>query len=136
MKLVIDTNVLVSSLSRHSVYHWLIEKLLDGAFDLYITNEILLEYEEILKVKYAPSVAHYFIVALKELPNVYFTQVYYKWRLLKDEDDNKFVDCYVAANAEYLLTHDADFRQLKSIPFPPVNVVSIDEFKGLINPPF
>ncbi|MBX3255905.1 MAG: putative toxin-antitoxin system toxin component, PIN family [Chitinophagaceae bacterium] len=132
MKIVIDTNVLVSSLSRHSVYHWLITNLLNGKFNLYITNEILLEYEEILKAKYSPSVAHNFLIALKELPNVYFTQVYYQWQLLKDEDDNKFSDCYVAANAEYLLTHDSGFKILKSIPFPPINVVSLDEFKELI----
>ena len=133
MKLVIDTNILVSSLSRHSVYHWLIQDLLEGKFDLYITNEILLEYEEILKSKYAPSVAHYFILALKELPNVYFTHVYYRWELLKDKDDNKFVDCYVAANAEYLLTHDSGFKQLKFVPFPKINTVSLDEFKAKIH---
>ncbi|WP_157097931.1 PIN domain-containing protein [Niabella ginsenosidivorans] len=39
MKLVIDTNVLVSSLSRHSAYHWLVTALLNGKFDLYITDE-------------------------------------------------------------------------------------------------
>lgn len=132
MKLVIDTNVLVSSLSRNSSYHWLIRELLDGKFNLYITNEILLEYEEILKAKYSLSVAHNFLIALKELPNVYLTQVYYRWQLLKDEDDNKFADCYVAANAEYLLTHDAGFKILKSVPFPPITIVSLDEFKELI----
>lgn len=39
----------------------------------------------------------------------FFIEVYYRWQLLKDKDDNKFTDCYVAANAEYLLTHDTGF---------------------------
>nr|WP_157097930.1 hypothetical protein [Niabella ginsenosidivorans] len=69
---------------------------------------------------------------MKELPNVYFTQIYYRWQLLRDEDDNKFADCYVAANAEYLLTHDAGFKILKLISFPSITVVSLDEFKELI----
>lgn len=129
MKLVIDTNVLVSSLSRYSIYHWIIRGLLNGEFDLYITNEILLEYEEILKTKYSTSVANNFITALKELPNVHFTQIYYQWQLLKDKDDNKFADCYVAANAQYLITHDAGFKTLKSVSFPKITVVSLDEFK-------
>jgi len=134
MKLVIDTNVLVSALSRNSVYHWLITELLNEKFDLFLTAEILLEYEEILKTKYSPSVAGNLLIALKELPNVYFTQVYYRWQLLKDEDDNKFVDCYVAANAEYLLTHDTGFKTLLSVPFPTIRVISLDEFKNLLMP--
>jgi hypothetical protein len=40
--------------------------------------------------------------------------------------------CYVAANAEYLLTHDGGFKILKSISFPPISVVSLDEFKELM----
>lgn len=49
IKTVIDTNVLVAALSSKSVYHWLIELLLDEQFELYLTGEILLEYEEVLK---------------------------------------------------------------------------------------
>ena len=131
IKIVIDTNVMVSSLSRHSAYHWLVAGLIDGRFDLYVTTEILFEYEEILKTKYSESVANNFLIALKELPNVHFVQVYYRWRLLKDADDNKFTDCYVAANAEYLLTHDAGFKTLKTLPFPVIRVISLDEFKVL-----
>jgi uncharacterized protein len=56
-KIVIDTNVLVSSLSSKSNYHWIIELLLEEKFDLYITNEILFEYEEVLKAKYSEHVA-------------------------------------------------------------------------------
>jgi predicted nucleic acid-binding protein len=51
--------------------------------------------------------------------------------LLDDEDDNKFSDCYLAANAEYLVTNDNDFNKLKSLPFPSVNVVNIQEFEKI-----
>jgi len=98
MKVVIDTNVLVSALSRKSQYHWIITRILDEKLDKYVTGEIILEYEEILTRKYFYSVANNFIAALKELLNVYFTQVYFNWQLLTDEDDNKFVDCAIAAN--------------------------------------
>jgi putative PIN family toxin of toxin-antitoxin system len=99
LKIVIDTNVLVSALSSKSNYHWLLELLLEEKFDLYITDEILFEYEEVLKAKYSDSVATNFLAALKELPSVYFTHVYFRWNLISDADDNKFVDCYVAAGA-------------------------------------
>ena len=40
LKIVIDTNVLVSALSSKSNYHWLIELLLEEKFDLYITEDL------------------------------------------------------------------------------------------------
>ena len=76
--------------------------------------------------------ANHFLNALKELPNVYFTEIYFRWKLLKDEDDNKFADCYIAAGAQYLLTHDRGFNILKELPFPQINVISLHEFEKAI----
>ncbi len=132
IKTVIDTNVLVSALSSKSVYHWLIKLLLSEQIELYITDEILLEYEEILKIKYSETVAENFLIALKELPNVYFTHVYFRWNLIGDPDDNKFTDCYVAAGAGYLISHDTHFSVLKTINFPAINIVRIQEFEAAV----
>jgi putative PIN family toxin of toxin-antitoxin system len=129
IKTVIDTNVLVSALSSRSIYHWLILQLLDEKIDLSVTEEILLEYEEILKQKYSSSVAENFLTTLRELPKVHYTRVYYQWNLLKDEDDNKFVDCYIASNSNYLITNDSDFNSLKTLKFPLVNILSLQEFE-------
>jgi len=57
--------------------------------------------------------------------------VYFHWRLLKDEDDNKFVDCAIAANADYFIAHDKDFNILKQTDFPKINVVDLNEFKAI-----
>ena len=132
LKIVIDFNVLVSALSSKSNYHWLLELLLEEKFDLYITDEIFFEYEEVLKAKYSDTVATNFLTALKELPNVYFTHVHFRWNLISDADDNKFVDCYVAAGANYLLSHDSHFSVLKQIAFPRVTVLRIDEFESTV----
>ncbi len=132
-KTVIDTNIIVASLSSYSEYHWVIESILNKQIDLFVTNEILLEYEEILKIKYSLGVADNFLTALRELPNVHFVTVFFKWDLLKDADDNKFIDCYVAAAAEYLVTADKGFNILRQINFPPINVVSIRSFNEIIS---
>lgn len=132
IKTVIDTNVLVSTLSTKSTHHWLIELLLDEHIELYVTEDILLEYEEILKAKYSERVASNFLLALRELPNVHYSQVYFRWNLITDPDDNKFVDCYIASGAHYLISHDAHFLALKSISFPKVNIVRIEQFKTSI----
>jgi predicted nucleic acid-binding protein len=48
-----------------------------------------------------------------------------------DEDDNKFVGCVFAANADYIVTNDNDFSILKKVSFPKIKVGSIDEFKNI-----
>jgi uncharacterized protein len=126
---VIDTNILVSALSSKSQYHWLVESLLEEKLELSVTEEIFLEYEEVLKVKYSENVASNFLLALRELPNVFYSRVFFRWNLISDPDDNKFVDCYIASGAQYLITHDSHFSILNSVAFPKVNVVSIEEFK-------
>ena len=133
IRTVIDTNVLVSALSSRSAYHWIIAKLLDEQFELYVTDDILLEYEEVLRGKYSESVATNFLLALNELPNVKFVRVYFQWNLISvDPDDNKFIDCYVAASAESLVTHDSHFQIVKTIPFPEIKLFKIDEFASLL----
>ena len=46
----------------------------------------------------------------------------------QDPDDNKFVDCAIVAGAEYIVSEDAHFRVLDTIPFPSVSVKRLEEF--------
>ena len=48
--------------------------------------------------------------------------------IVADPDDNKFVDCAIVANAEYIVSQDTHFDVLKEIEFPKVNVIRIEEF--------
>jgi len=41
LNIVLDTNVLLVSISEFSKYHWLYRLLIEKKFNLYITNEIL-----------------------------------------------------------------------------------------------
>ncbi len=132
MKIVLDTNVLVSALSSRSIYHWLITELFNEKFEVFLTVEILLEYEEILGRKYSMTTANNFIAALQLLKTVHFTHIYYRWQLLQDADDNKFADCAIASNADYLITNDKDFNVLKQINFPKISIVTIQEFKDIV----
>lgn len=130
LKVILDTNVLLVSISSKSPYHWIYEKLINADFDLGITSEILMEYEEIIGRKYNSTVAKDVIRMLLALPNVEQVTVYYHWNLIEaDSDDNKFVDCAVSCNASGIVTQDKHFNILKSIYFPNINVISVGEFK-------
>jgi uncharacterized protein len=132
MRFVIDTNVFVSSLSSHSDSHWIILSLMNEEFELCISHEMLLEYEEVLKRKYSFSVADNFLRSIKDLPNVHFIDVYYQWDVLKDKDDNKFFDSAISGQADYLVTEDKDFNIAKKVVFPSLKIINIDSFKTIL----
>ena len=47
---------------------------------------------------------------------------------MADPDDNKFVDCAVAADAEYIVTNDSHFNILKHTDWPKITIIAIKEF--------
>ena len=66
--------------------------------------------------------------------NVEKQDVFFRWQLIEiDKDDNKFVDRSIAGNADYLVTNDKHFSVLKTIEFPPITIITIDEFLELLN---
>ena len=129
LKIVLDTNVFIVSLSTHFRYYWVYEELLNSKYDLCLSNEILYEYQQELSHRYGLKSTDAALDFLLLLPNVYFITPYFRWQLIKhDPDDNKFVDCAIAANADYIVSNDGDFKALKKVFFPPVKVLSIEEF--------
>ena len=129
LRLVLDTNVLVSSLSSKSASHWLVRAMRNGLFELTVTTDILLEYEEVLGRKYSPAVAIAFIAGLQELPTTLPVTVYYRWQLLADPDDDKFVEAALTADADYIVSEDAHFRPLARVEFPNIQVLTLPELR-------
>lgn len=133
MKIVLDTNILWVSISRHSKTHWVIQELISGTFTLCVTTDILSEYEEIIDQRLGSETAKSIMELLDNLPNIEYITKYFRWELIEqDYDDNKFVDCAISCNAHYLATNDKHFNILKNIAFPKVNVINIEEFKSVI----
>ena len=81
LKVVLDTNTILRSISRRSTFSIVLDKLYEGEYELWVTNDILLEYE---------------------------------------------------GNVHYLVTNDKHFNVLKSIPFPAINVITLETFKDLL----
>lgn len=94
---------------------------------------ILNEYEEIFGQRANPEVAALALDVLDILPNIARIHKYFFWKLITaDPDDDKFVDCAVAATANFIVTDDRHFRVLRDVPFPKVNVISSQEFLELL----
>ena len=129
MRVVIDTNVIIASIGKISPSRLLFDSILNGKLDLFLTNDIFLEYTEILSDKTNIEVASNFALLLSSLENVHLIQIHYKWNLiLEDPDDNKFIDCYISSNADFLITNDKHFEKIKNLEFPNVKIISMENF--------
>ncbi|MBO4827816.1 MAG: putative toxin-antitoxin system toxin component, PIN family [Prevotella sp.] len=128
-RIVLDTNCLLQALPGKSPYHKIWTDILLGKICLCVNTEILNEYEEILSIKTTKEIAHNVVEAIARLHTTYFQEVYIHFGLIEqDVDDNKFVDCAVASDAEYIVTNDSHFNILKQIEWPKLSVITIQEF--------
>ncbi len=133
MRVIIDTNVLIVILPTHSKYHRILKKIRDGEVGLIVSFDIILEYEELLKVRYSISSIDEELQDIINSPFTELTTVYYNWKLINaDPDDNKFVDCAIASQADYIVTNDKHFDILSQIPFPKVEVITIQQFESIL----
>lgn len=128
-RIVLDTNCLLQSLPSQSPYHHVWERVLDGSLTMCVNSEILNEYEEILSEKTTPEIAKNVVKAITRLSSTYYQEVYIHFGLIEqDKDDNKFVDCAIASDAEYIVTNDKHFNVLRTISWPQVNVITLIKF--------
>lgn len=133
MKIVLDTNVLLVLISSKSTYRAIFDGFINESYELFVTTDILLEYEEIIKEHMGVRIAEYVLQLIENAPNVSWITNYYKWNLIEaDPDDNKFVDCAIGCNAKYLVSDDRHFNILDKIPFPKVDVIKAEDFKEII----
>ena len=130
MNIVLDTNSLIMSIAPKSPYRSVWQAFLGGDYNLCISNEIMEEYAEVLARNISPRVSEAIVYAILPRPNIIRKDPHYSFGLIEaDKDDNKFVDCAIAANAKCIVTEDNHFNVLKTIPFPKVEVIGMDDFK-------
>ncbi len=134
MRIVLDTNSLIQSISPKSTYHEVWQSVLTGRNVLCVSNEILEEYAEILNRLAGKKTADLVLNTIIECKNVVFLTPYYHFNLISaDPDDNKFVDCAIQANARYIVTNDHHYDVLRQIEFPKVGIIKLMDFAQMIH---
>lgn len=134
MKIVIDTNCLISCIGKKSPYRNVFDAFLENKFILCVNNEIILEYEEAFSRFWGADVTNNIMGLFEASNNFEEVMVHYNWQLVKkDEDDNKFVDTYIASKAGILVSNDSSITSLKNNTFPPLNILTLQEFSNMLN---
>lgn len=131
---MLDTSVLLISLPVKSSFRPIFDALRNGDFDLVVSNDILQEYHEKIAEKTSPEVADNVLKLILSLENCLLQSTFFEWGLMhNDEDDNKYADCAIVANADHLDSEDRHFNILKNIDFPRLSVIRVDEFLQMLN---
>ena len=128
-RIVIDTNCLLAILPSQSPYHKVWTDFLNQEIEICISNEVLMEYEEILSIKTSPFFANAIIKTLLNKRNLIRVTPVWRFNLITSyPDDNKFVDCAICGQAEYLVSNDKHFKVLNDIQFPSITLVTLQEY--------
>lgn len=124
MLVVVDTNVMLSAFARQSPIARLFRALANGEIRLAVTAAIILEYEKIAGERGGPAFAarimHWLSLVSAAYESVAVVQPSYQFRVISsDPDDNKFVDCAIVANADFVITNDSDYAVLANAGYKP-----------------
>ncbi|MBI2426300.1 MAG: putative toxin-antitoxin system toxin component, PIN family [Candidatus Kerfeldbacteria bacterium] len=125
-RVVADSNIYISSFVFGGLPRRFVRLAEDGAFRLYISDPILQEVLRILsqKFRYAPDQIDSALLTLREttIP----IQPRSKVTLVSDPDDDRILECALAAEANSIVTGDRDLLRLQV--FENIPILTVRQF--------
>ncbi len=129
MRVVIDTNVFISSFLGRGNPKQIIDLWINGNLTLCLSREIIDEYVEVL-IRLGIKNANEIEEMLQLFANGYHSIFTAKTKTLKivmeDPDDNKFFECAVSLEAKFIISGDKNVLKIKD--YCGIKVVSPKEF--------
>jgi putative PIN family toxin of toxin-antitoxin system len=115
MKVVFDTNVLVSAFVSEGVCSKLLGRARRGQFQLITSSFILKEFEAVLlkKLSATKSETKQGLRILTEAVSDIVKPSQTLSGICRDPDDDNILACIIAASADYLVTGDSDLLQMR-----------------------
>ncbi len=133
IRVVYDTNVIVSGLLRSGRPSLLLELALQKKVSLFLSPSLLAEYEEVLDREKFIAIRREAGAAIRRLKAVaHLITPDFTLQLLPDPPDNRVLECAVAASADYLVTGNT--RHFPFREFRGVKIVTPTEFLAALEP--
>ncbi|MHB1665507.1 MAG: putative toxin-antitoxin system toxin component, PIN family [bacterium] len=116
MRIVIDTNILISGIFFQGKERNVLELWFNGKFDVICTEEIFEEYSEVIMrfTKKSSGNKHDESIGIIAKNCIFIKNVYNK-KYSRDPDDDKFINCAMSGEAPYIVSGDKDLLVLKKI---------------------
>ena|SRR5574344_535088 len=115
MKIVLDTNVLVSGIFWGGVPEKILELAMSGEVEIYATEEILNEYFRIIERigKKDKDLCSQWKMLLIQIVKI--VEPVKRIKLCRDPKDDMFLECAVSSGSEYIVSGDDDLLSLKMV---------------------
>lgn len=132
MKVVFDTNVLVSAFVSEGVCSKLLGRARRRQFELITCPFILKELETVLlkKLSATKGETRQALRILAEAISALVQQAHPVSGICRDPDDDYILSCSIAASADYLVTGDSDLLELRE--FRGTRIVAPRDFELLL----
>jgi uncharacterized protein len=131
IKVIIDTNILISAAVKGRDPEAIILLLASNPdFEWIVSEAILIEYKSVLsrkKLKLSLEIQQRWINIIEAFTTIVDVNVSVDFP--RDPKDAKFLECAVAANADYFITGDRDFTS--SLPCN-TQILSVSQFRAAI----
>jgi putative PIN family toxin of toxin-antitoxin system len=114
LKVVLDTNVLISAILFGGKPRQILEKAIRGEIRLYLSEPILEEFKGVLqrsKFGYSPEMIQFIhteLTGIADLVNPSKTVDV----VMEDPEDNRILECAAEARANYIVTGDSHLLKL------------------------
>ncbi len=131
MRAVFDTNVLVAAFLTEGVCSKLLIRARKGECDLFLSKDIVQEFEDILGRKFSLSRSEVSSVRalLTEAAREIIEQTVPIEPICRDPDDDKILACARKADAAYIVTGDEDLLVIKK--YGKITILTPRAFEGL-----
>ena len=134
MRVCFDTNCFIRIFSRAPVFTRIRIALLRGRIVAIVSNEILFEYREMIERKSSVPWRNYqsLLASLESLGFIQNISPQFRFNLIVgDPDDNKYCDCAITGDADYVVSYDQHLNSLRNSGYKP-QPITPDEFALLI----
>ena len=127
MKIVIDTNLVVSAIFFGGRPEKLIDLLIDGRFDAYTNGVIIEEYDdtvEKLKKDYPDKMERFALPDI--IAKMHQIDVTTEVHVCRDPGDDKFIGCALDSKSKYIVSGDKDLLAVGK--HEDVEIVTVGDF--------
>jgi len=131
IRAVIDTNVFVSILFSSPVMKELLESCATYKFTWVISEEIYSEYKRVIEYKkfnFPEEIKQKLLYSIEELAE--FVHVSSNVTVSRDKDDDKFINCAIDGNCNFVVSGDKDLLEIRE--YGGIRIVTVKEFLEII----
>jgi putative PIN family toxin of toxin-antitoxin system len=134
MKIVIDANLFISALIWDGIPETIVNRAADRSDTLFISDAILDEIDRTFrKPKFGRSEDHVvsFVAYIKKIgKTVTISPKHRITNVCRDPDDDKYIECALAAGAGYIISGDSDLLDLKE--YGDIKIVNARDYLDIV----